>query len=233
MRNARFLAIGLLALTLGACSGSQGNVSGGSSSQQSSYTSVEDLERQATDGDRTAQFTLGALYQEGEGVTKDLAKAREWFEKAAEQDEPRSQFNLGVMYYNGEGVTQDLAKAFEYFSEAAGHGNPRATFNIGVMYYRGESVEADLEEAKELFEKAAYLGIAESQFNLAVMYAKGETVTADPVEAFAWFTVADKSGDDKASGILEQARTKLSAEQLQEANDRANEIIEEIRQQSR
>ena len=54
------------------------------------------------------QSNLGLLYQNGEGVTKDLAKAVELYQKAADQGNAGAQNNLGVLYQNGEGVPKDL-----------------------------------------------------------------------------------------------------------------------------
>ena len=31
-----------------------------------------------------AMYNLGSLFEEGQGVTKDLAKAREWYQKAVD-----------------------------------------------------------------------------------------------------------------------------------------------------
>ena len=42
--------------------------------------------RKAADqGQKTAQFNLGLMYQSGRGVPKDEAEAIKWFNKAAEQ----------------------------------------------------------------------------------------------------------------------------------------------------
>jgi TPR repeat protein len=42
--------------------------------------------RRAADlGDGQAQFALGGIYEQGELVPKDLAQARNWYQKAAAQ----------------------------------------------------------------------------------------------------------------------------------------------------
>ena len=102
------------------------------------------LEERAKSGDAGAEFELGAVYHDGEGGTKDLKLAREWFAKAAAQGEERAQFNLGVMYYMGEGAEKDFAKANEWFTKSANAGNARAQFNLGVMYYHGEGMKLSL-----------------------------------------------------------------------------------------
>jgi TPR repeat protein len=44
----------------------------------------------AEQGDGQAQFHLGALYFEGRGTGKDIAKAREWLQRAQKNGDPRA-----------------------------------------------------------------------------------------------------------------------------------------------
>ena len=80
-----------------------------------------------------AQFNLGLMYANGEGVAKDSAKAVELFQKSADQGNVDAQNNLGVMYYSGEGVPRDEAKATEWFKKAAAQGNADAQANLDAM----------------------------------------------------------------------------------------------------
>ncbi|MGN6876123.1 tetratricopeptide repeat protein, partial [Neisseria sp. P0021.S007] len=54
-----------------------------------------------------AQYILGVMYADGEGVRQDYAEALKWYRKAAEQGDARAQSDLGLMYANGQGVRQD------------------------------------------------------------------------------------------------------------------------------
>uniref|UniRef100_UPI002593A415 tetratricopeptide repeat protein n=1 Tax=uncultured Psychrobacter sp. TaxID=259303 RepID=UPI002593A415 len=76
--------------------------------------------------DAEAQYNIGLMYDKGEGVRQDYAKAVEWYTKAANQDVPVAQYNLGLMYNKGEGVRQDYAKALEWYIKAANQGDARA-----------------------------------------------------------------------------------------------------------
>ena len=58
----------------------------------------------------------------GKGVTKDLTKAAEWYQKAAEQGLGSAQYQLGRCYEGGHGVTKDLTKAAEWYQKAADKG---------------------------------------------------------------------------------------------------------------
>ena len=75
-------------------------------------------QKAAEQGDASAQFNLGVMYYDGQGVKQDYFKAVEWYQKAAEQGDASAQFNLGFMYDEGRGVKQDYSKAKEYFGLA-------------------------------------------------------------------------------------------------------------------
>ena len=72
----------------------------------------------AEQGHAEAQFNLGVMYDNGQGVKQDYFKAVEWYQKAADQGQSDAQFNLGLLYYDGEGVRQNYTKAKEYFGLA-------------------------------------------------------------------------------------------------------------------
>jgi TPR repeat protein len=80
----------------------------------------------ATIGDTVSMRHLGLAYQDGFGVARDYAKAREWYTKAADKGNVDAMFSLGVLYANGVGVAQDYAKAREWYEKAAGKGNASA-----------------------------------------------------------------------------------------------------------
>ncbi len=73
----------------------------------------------AEQGVAEAQFLLGVMYDKGQGVPQDYAKAAGWWRKAAEQGDPIAQYDLGVAYHNGEGVPQDYVQAHRWFNLAA------------------------------------------------------------------------------------------------------------------
>jgi len=69
-------------------------------------------------GHVAAQYSLGMLYQQGEGVLRDLRMAAHWYRKAAERGDPDAQLNLGLLYAQGDGVRQDFIEAYKWFSLA-------------------------------------------------------------------------------------------------------------------
>jgi hypothetical protein len=74
----------------------------------------------AEQGDAEAQFSLGNMFIEGQGIPRDEQQAISWFRKAAEQGFIPAQVNLGVMYAQGQGVERNLVEAHKWFNIAGG-----------------------------------------------------------------------------------------------------------------
>jgi TPR repeat protein len=72
---------------------------------------LRDTRARAERGDAAAQYKLGLMYGEGEGVARDDAQAVAWYRKAAGQGYALAQAELGVMYKDGRGVAQDDTQA--------------------------------------------------------------------------------------------------------------------------
>ena len=73
-------------------------------------------------GNAQAQFSLGGMYDKGQGVHQDYAEAIRWYRKAAEQGNIKAQFNLGAMYANGHGVRRNFHLSKEWFGKACDGG---------------------------------------------------------------------------------------------------------------
>lgn len=90
---------------------------------------LEKLKPFAEHGDAQAQFTLGMMYRNGQGISQDDKEAGAWWSKAAEQGHVEAQEHLGLRYANGQGVTQDWVQADKWFSIAASAGKETAVNN--------------------------------------------------------------------------------------------------------
>ena len=110
--------------------------------------------RLAEGGDTTAQWNLGVMYGNGEGVPQDDEEAVKWYTKAAEQGDVDAQYNLGDMYGKGEGVPQDYKEAVKWYTKAAEQGDVDSQYNLGLMYYNGEGVPKDLVQAYAWYDVA-------------------------------------------------------------------------------
>ncbi len=89
--------------------------------------------RAAEQGYADAQFNLGLMYINGEGIEQDTVQAVELFKKAAEQGNIDAQNNLGALYYTGEGVERNVDIAIEWFEKAAALGSDDARANLEAI----------------------------------------------------------------------------------------------------
>ena len=77
------------------------------------------LKPQAKQGVAGAQYVLGQMYIDGNGVTKNPDAALKWFKLAAEQNHLGAANTLGKMYASGLDVPQDDKEATKWFTLAA------------------------------------------------------------------------------------------------------------------
>lgn len=75
-----------------------------------------------------AQYQLGWLYANGNGLRVDLARGIAWWRKAAARGHLDAEFAIGMAYLNGHGRTfaPDRPLALKWLSRAGGHGSPDA-----------------------------------------------------------------------------------------------------------
>ena len=127
-----------------------------------------------------AQFSIGAMYDSGHGVTQDYQEALKWYRLAADQGNALAQYNIGASLYHAEGVTQNYQEALKWSRLAAAKG-AEAQYNIGVMYYNGQGVAKNHQEALKWFRHAADQGNAAAIENLKLpnMIAAARNSTPD------------------------------------------------------
>lgn len=100
-----------------------------------------------------AMYLLGALYEAGKGVDKDMTKAVDYMTKAADMGYGAAECALADMYYEGRGVEQNYEKAVEWYSKAYAQGqlNENAAKRYANCLENGpDGVEKDPEKAEEL-----------------------------------------------------------------------------------
>ncbi len=77
-------------------------------------------------GDSRAQYLLGRMYSEGEGVAKNEAEGAKWYRRAAERGDAVSQLSLGTMYVNGRGVPRNFVEAYRWLEIVVAAGEDKA-----------------------------------------------------------------------------------------------------------
>jgi hypothetical protein len=101
-----------------------------------------------TRSNAVAQYNLGSMYENGEGVIQDYEAALEWYTLAAERENAEAQNNLGVMYALGHGVIQDYTRAHMWWTIAASQGDEKAAENRDEI--ANDMTSADISKAQNL-----------------------------------------------------------------------------------
>ncbi len=91
----------------------------------------------AEQGDANAQYYLGVMHQNGEGVPQNYALAVLRYFQAAEQGLASAQKNLGVMYARGNGVAQNYVFAHMWLNLAVARLPPGGTRDEVVNFRDG------------------------------------------------------------------------------------------------
>jgi tetratricopeptide (TPR) repeat protein len=152
-----------------------------------------------------AWTALGELYQYGDGVEPDAARAAECFRKGGEAGSMMSVFSLGYLYELGEGVKQDFAEAARLYLKAVeARAEPSFAFaarNVADYYYHGLGVAENPAEGERLLRLALTskdpIALARAQ-NAAAWRFGLLNVNLPEAEtlARAAVTSAEKTGDD-------------------------------------
>ncbi len=205
---------------------------------------------EAEKGHKTAQYILGRMYEQGEGVEKDEDKAAGWYIKAANQrqwkatkilsklalkgnkfaqqwatagkEEGEVQYTLGRLYEQGIGVNKDENKAVECYFRAFNQGSSHDALMSFLALKRNKLVqEWIIGKAKE--------GNSWTQYILGQMYEQGEGVEKDIEKAVEYYIQAvnrgyvsrDRSASD-ALGELALQGNRLAQRQIVEKAEKGD-----------
>jgi hypothetical protein len=151
------------------------------------------------DGDPEACNVFGLMYQFGESVPQDPARAAVLFQRACEGGLLVGCTNLGFMYEVGSGVPQDLSRAVGLYQVACEGGEMLGCRGIETVVQTGGS------EPVELFAKSGQIGDTET----------GDALSGAIIEVpeLGIRTTSDASGRFELIGLPE-GRYSLRAERL-------------------
>jgi TPR repeat protein len=188
------------------------------------------LEEEAQQGAPEAQFTLGSLYANGDGVPLNYTKAAHWIGRAAEAGLTAAQPVMAWLCANGYGVEQDDAKAREWYLRAAEGRDADAQLALAVMYQFGRfGAEKDPARMLAWYQRAAQQGHPKAQFALGKLMAHGDLVQQDDEAAFQWLTLAIMNGSEPAKQELAMLTGRLKEAQVEAFKQRMLEAMTEDR----
>ena len=116
------------------------------------------MEKAAMDcNDVNAMYNLGALFQNGQELEKDLKKARYWLEKAAENGSGIACFNLGLLNESSDNK-KELEERFEWHLRGASLGNTECMRSIIRCYREGIGTDRSDSEAERWHDRCIEVG---------------------------------------------------------------------------
>jgi TPR repeat protein len=122
------------------------------------------VQQAAEAGHPTATYEMGYLYENGEGVTKNLGQAAQWYVKGAAMGDPASEAALGLFYEEGIQVPDDWVTAAQWYQKSAAQNNVSGQANLGRAYQYGVGVPLNLDMAVTWYDKAAAQGDGKSAY---------------------------------------------------------------------
>ena len=175
------------------------------------------LLRAAEAGDAKAQHFVAMLYENGNGVARDLEKAAHWYRRTAESGDREAMLTYAMLRALGKGTDADLADACHWATLALHSGTEKARQTLAIL--RGQAQDAvaaateafsaahqagDAGEALRQLRVAAECGSAGAQFALfQLLYdGQGDDVPADRVAALLWLRDAAEQGHAEAKSLL-------------------------------
>jgi TPR repeat protein len=179
------------------------------------HAAVVSLEYAAENGHAMAQWKLGRMYAEGEGVPRDDLRAFEYFRRIADSHAddnpgtPQSRFvanafvALGSYYLEGipkSAVKRDPERAREMFAYAASYfGDADAQYHLGRLYLDGIGCPQDAKQAARWLWLSAQKGQTLAQALLGSLLFSGEVVPRQAARGLMWLTLAkDAAAPDQA-----------------------------------
>jgi TPR repeat protein len=181
---------------------------------------IKALHQAAGQGNAEAQFRLGMLYANGEGVALDHARAAQLMLDAAKQAHPSAQTTLAWLYANGYGVEQDDERARTWYRRAAEQGDIKAQYTLGTIYRFGQlGVAKDGERAVRWYLQAADQGLAAAQFALGRLLMDGKLVPKDEETALQWLSLAHINGSSKAEETIETLIRRMDPQAVQRVRE--------------
>jgi TPR repeat protein len=148
-----------------------------------------------------ANFRIGDMYADGNGVPKDTSEAERWYQRSVDMASAGARAGwltanvyLANAYLQSKGVPLDYGEALYRMKDAAEHGNRKAQVNLGSMYRDGQGTPQNYGEAMYWYRKAADRGSALAEWMIGRLYFDGKGVIPNFTEAATWFRKAAGEG---------------------------------------
>src|ERR1700754_3555871 len=190
-------------------------------------TSLTSLQYAAEGGHPVAQWKLGRMYADGDGVAQDSLRAFEYFSRIANahaEDSPSAPqasivanafVALGRYYLSGipnSKIAADPDRAREMFSYAASYfGNADAQYDLARLYLKApDASREDFTYGARWLGLAAQKGQHQAQAMLGQMLFNGDQLPRQAARGLMWLTLASANATPDATWIKESYNKAIS-----------------------
>jgi len=154
---------------------------------------------EAQNGNAAAQTLIAELYENGQGIARDIKQATTWYGIAAKSGNREAQFAYSVKLMEGKHVEKDVELGLSMMKAAADAEHPIALFNYANHLVDQRPTSATYRKVLPLYQKAAEFRLADAYYALAKIYEEGlANGINNPQEAKVWLEKAARSGIDTA-----------------------------------
>jgi TPR repeat protein len=139
-------------------------------------------------GDAGAMADVARRFEEGKGMSVDMAQAMAWYRKSAQGGSPAGMGGLGAMYYNGKIGAKDAAQAQQWWRQGALAGDGRSMAGLALLYETGEGgMRQDTALSLEWLGKAVAMGDARALYRMGMRLREGQDLEKDLPKSFEMF----------------------------------------------
>lgn len=185
----------------------------------------------ANQNDAKACYNLGLMYQDGDGVAKNLDEAVKWYTKSADLGYKEAQYTLGALVFQRQTQSISYPQAVSYYEQAAKQGHVKSQLNLGMLYFRGDVIAQDLPAAVQWLSLAASNNNSEAQGYIGQLYQQGAGVEQDTVKAAMWLMLATQNEDKRFINRHTKMLNYLLAQMSEEQKTSSTQLAVECKSQ--
>jgi TPR repeat protein len=197
--------------------------------EQDYAVAAEWFRKAADQGLPMAMTNLGVMYANGFGVEVNEQLAAELYRKGGQRDRAGQAIpiqSIPFVYDQRLVPLEASPAAFQTILVAARQGDPLAQFGAGFVALSAPfGGEPNYAEGARWMQAAAEKGVSSAMTNLGLLYFRGRGVPQDFVRGYMWLNRAAASGLPDVVAIRDLAAIRMTAGQINDAQELAVELL--------
>jgi uncharacterized protein len=210
---------------------------------------VTALRYAADQGHPLAQWKLGRMYADGDGVKRDHVQAFQYFSRVASEQAEVSPWtqqarfvanayvSLGSYYLTGipnSQVQRDVSRAYGLISYAASYfGDSEAQYLLARLYIEGTGAPKDVRQGARWLGLAAHKGQHQAQALLGRMLFHGDGVPKHRAQGLKWLTLGRDAAAGAGDGWIVQSYEDALARASEDERAAAQALLKQWMNQQR